>query len=290
MKKIMHQPFGEDNNHLKSFVETVFSKHKDLEQNFLTSMGNTSNKGIYSLNDENGIVVLATTHHSTWHPHCVYVRLAYDLTQVDDEAIKLLIDDLKEEFAKPLFFLIDDRFKGLDELLLDRGLRFIRKTEVITFLPQKREMLNIDRKVKAISEITNEPILMTSLIELCKKIYTETHLDNPVDDFSLAKWESIIMEDLNEENSYVVIGGNKVIAFSLMHQGEENHWELGWIGVENRSEIYLLDLLITMQLRDATNLGVVEIEKEVDSTCPYSQHIVESLTYNISETLYAFIS
>ena len=161
---------------------------------------------------------------------------------------------------------------------------------MITFLPQKREIIAIDRKVKAISEITNEPILMTSLIELCKTIYTETHLDNPVGDFSLVNWESVIMQDLNEENSYVVINENRVIAFSLMHQGEGNHWELGWIGVEKRSEMTLLDLLLTMQLRDATNLGVVEIEKEVDSTCPYSQHIVESLSYNISETLYAFIT
>lgn len=290
MKIIMHKKFGEDSNHLKSFVERFFSKHKDLEQNFLSSMGSTSNKGIYSLNDENDIVAVATTHHSPWHPHCVYVRLAYDLNRIDEGALKLLIDNLKDEFDKPLFFLIDNRFKGLEGVLLYKGLRFIRKTEVITFLPQKREIIAIDRKVKAISEITNEPILMTSLIELCKTIYTETHLDNPVGDFSLANWESIIMEDLNEENSYVVINENKIIAFSLMHQVEENHWELGLIGVEKRSEMTLLDSLITMQLRDATNLGVVEIEKEIDSTCPYSQHIVESLNYNISETLYAFIT
>ena len=95
-----------------------------------------------------------------------------------------MIDDLKEQFEKPLFFLIDNRFESLDEVLLNKGLRFIRKTEVITIKPQKREMLTMDRKVKTISEITNEPILMTSLFELCKRIYTETHLDNPVGDFS----------------------------------------------------------------------------------------------------------
>ena len=92
----------------------------------------------------------------------------------------------------------------------------------------------MDRKVKAISEITNDPILMTSLFELCKRIYTETHLDNPVGNFSLASWEGIIMEDLNVENSYVVINDNKVIAFSFMYPVDEDNWELGWIGAQNR--------------------------------------------------------
>ena len=45
-----------------------------------------------------------------------------------------------------------------------------------------------------------------------------------------------------------------------------------------------------MQLQDAVKLGIIAIEKEVDSTCPYSLHIVESLSYDVSETLYAFIS
>ena len=48
------------------------------------------------------------------------------------------------------------------------------------------------------------------------------------------------MEDLNEENSYVVINENKVIAFSFMYPVDEHNWELGWIGVENRSEMNLL--------------------------------------------------
>ena len=131
--------------------------------------------------------------------------------------------------------MIDNRFESLDEVLLNKGLRFIRKTEVIMIKPQKREMLTMDRKVKAISEITNDPILMTSLFELCKRIYTETHSDNPVGDFPLASWESIIMEDLNVENSYVVINDNKVIAFSFMYPVDEHNWELGWIGVQDRS-------------------------------------------------------
>ena len=151
-------------------------------------------------------------------------------------------------------------------------------------------MLANDRKVTAISEITNDPILMTSLFELGKRIYSETHSDNPVGNFPLASWENIIMEDLNVENSYVVINDNKVIAFSFMYPADKDNWELGWIGVENLAELNLLDEIITLQIQDASKLGIITIEKEVDSTCPYSLHIVESLSYDVSETLYAYIS
>lgn len=285
-----YKQFGDSDNRLKPFVGKVFSNDKDLEQSFLASMGSNMNKGIYVCSDENGFIVAAITHQSSWHPHCVYVRLAYDLNRINKDALSQLVGDLKGAFEQPLFFLIDNRFSGLDHALLDEGLRLIRKTEVVTFRPQKREIIAVDQQVMAISAIANEPILMTSLFELCKTIYTETHADNPVRDFPLASWERIIMEDLNDENSYVVVDDNKVIAFSLMHQVEEDKWELGWVGVEKRSELNLLDQLISMQLHNATKLGIMEIEKEVDSTCPYSLHIAKSLSYDISETLYAFIS
>ena len=285
-----HKQFGESSERIQEFVEKVFLNKQDLKQSFLASLDSRLNKGIYSCIDNNGVIVVATTHQSPWHPHCIYVRLAFDLNRIDKDALKQLIGYLKIIFDQPLLFLIDYRFKSLDHVLLDKGLQLFRKTEVITFHPQKRAMTTADYGVNAVSEIANERILMHSLFELCKTIYTETHIDNPVGDFPLANWESIIMEDLIKEFSYVVIEENKVIAFSLMYQVEEGKWELGWIGVENLSEIILLDHLITMQLDDATKLGVVAIEKEVDSTCPYSLHIAESLSYEISETLYAFIS
>lgn len=279
-----------DSIHLKAFVAKTFSEHKDLERNFISCIDNKMNKGIYSIDNEDGLVVLATTFQSTWHPYCIYVRLAYDFSRVNVDALQSMIDGLKEQFDKPLFFLIDNRFESLDEVLLSRGFRSIRKTDVISIKSQQSEMVTIERKGIAISEIITNPILMTSLFELCRRIYSETHLDNPVGDIVLSSWESVIMEDLNAKYSYVVINENKVIAYSLIYEVDEQNWELGWIGVENPSEMNLLDGIITLQIQDASKLGIITIEKEVDSTCPYSLHIAASLTFDVSETLYAFIS
>ena len=135
----------------------------------------------------------------------------------------------------------------------------------------------------------NEPELMSSLVELSKSIYEETHLANPVAELPFSSWQNAIMDDLIGDSSYVVKDGNRVTAFSFMYHGEEFSWELGWIGVESGSDLLQLDSLLARQLRDAIDQRILRIEKEVDSTCPYSLHIAKSLSYDVSETLYAFI-
>ena len=286
----IHKRFKEDNDYLMSFIEKVFTEHQDLKQKTLMSMESKMNKGIFSLGNENGPELVATVHTSTWHPHCMYVCLAYDFNRFDKNALQLMIELLKTEFEKPLFFLIDDRFHGLDKLLLDNGFHFIRKTEIINIHPQKSEIADLDREIRTVSQIKHDRNLMDSLVELCKSIYTETHLDNPVADLPISSWENMILNDLIEQNSYILLSENSVIAFSFMHQGdEEDGWELGWIGVEDSSELTLLASLLNRQLRDAVECGIVTIEKEVDTTCPYSLHIAKSLSHNVLEAWYAFI-
>lgn len=271
------------------FVEKVLGENEDLTRNFYASMKSRLNEGIYSVESVNGMVVVASTHCSTWHPHCVYVRLAFDFNCVDERAIQFMIEFLKEEVEKPLFFLIDDRFSHLEELLLQKDFRLIRKT--INIKPESyfAEIDVSGKEVKTVAQILNNSALLSSLIEICKKTYTDTHVDNPVADLPNSSWENVILDDLIDSSSYVVVNGNSVIAFSLMYEGEESCWELGWIGVVNGEEMALLDFVLNKQLRDANEQKIEYIEKEVDSTCPYSLHVVKSLLYEVSETLYAYV-
>lgn len=286
----IHKWLKKDSDYLMSFVEKVFTDHQDLKRKTLMSIKSEMNKGIFSIGNKNEPVLVATVHTSNWHPHCIYVCLAYDFNRTNKSALWLMIDFLKNEFEKPLLFLIDDRFYGLDKLLLDNGFQFIRKTEVINIHPKKSEIAPLDRGVRKVSQIKHDRILMDSLVELCKSLYTKTHLDNPVADLPSSNWKDIILDDLIEENSYIVFNENSVIAFSFVHLGDKKDgWELGWIGVKDSSDLTLLDLLLNRQLQDAVDLGVVGIEKEVDSTCPYSLHIAKSLSYNVLETWHAFI-
>ncbi|MBE1554196.1 DUF2087 domain-containing protein [Sporosarcina limicola] len=276
---------------VKLFVENVFVENIDLKQDFYASMQSRMNDGVYFFENENGITIAISTHSSTWHPHCVYVRLAYDFKCFDERAICFILDFLKDEFKKPLFFLIDDRSSRLSELLKKRNFQLIRKTEIVNIEPEKCCLENdaSQKEIETVSQIVNDPALLSSLIELCKKTYTETHVDNPVANLPNSSWEDVIMADLLNENSYVVLNGKRVIAFSLMYKGIEGCWELGWLGVDDGTDIYLLDLILKQQLHDANEHNVSFIEKEVDSTCPYSLHVVQLLSYEVSETCYAYI-
>ncbi|KAA0964945.1 hypothetical protein FQ087_01060 [Sporosarcina sp. ANT_H38] len=273
------------------FVEKVFGENEDLIRNFFASMRSDMNEGIYSVENVNRMVVAASMHCNIWHPYCVYVRLAFDFNCVDERAIQFMIEFLKDEVEKPLFFLIDNRFRGLGELLTRKDFRLIRKTEVININP--KSFLSVkddsDQEIITVGQILNDTVLLSSLIKICKKIYTETHVDNPVADLSSLSWKNVILDDLIDSSSYVVVNENNVIAFSLMYEGEENSWELGWVGVENSDEMTLLNLVLNKQLRDANEQNIKYIEKEVDSTCPYSLHIAKSLSYDVSETWYAYV-
>ena len=50
-----------------------------------------------------------------------------------------------------------------------------------------------------------------------------------------------------------------------------------------------LDKLLHRQIEDAVKHNISFIEKEVDSTCPYSLHICKSVAYEVSETLNAYM-
>lgn len=285
----IHQYTNQNFVHLEEFAQTVFRRHINLFQDVLASLHSPNNKGIYAIENEKGPVVVATTHQSVWHPYCIYVRIAYRLCDVPSDALQKMVKHLKRQYELSLFVLIDDRFEGIEEVLQSSGLRCIRKTEIIEIKPREAKVL-MNKNVTAISDILHDSNLMMSLIELCKTTYTKTHLANPVGHFPLISWEDIVMEELSTKYSYVVIKNQQVIAFSLMYEGEGATWELGWVGVDEYSSMTLVDRLITKQLYDASRNGIVSIEKEVDSTCPYSLHIANSIAHDVSKTFFAYKS
>ena len=132
-----------------------------------------------------------------------------------------------------------------------------------------------DEQILSIRQIRNNEARMDSFVQLCKKTYTETHIDNPVANLPIESWRHAAMDGLMEEHSYVMVNGLEITAFSLLYESDEKSWELGWIGVDDLSRISDLDKLIHKQLEDAVKHNISFIEKEVDSTCPYSLHICE---------------
>ncbi|WOV86309.1 hypothetical protein QWT69_10190 [Sporosarcina oncorhynchi] len=271
------------------FIEDVFKKHTDLHGAIIASANSNHNKGIFEFLDGNSSPVYASAHKSGWHPHCVYIRLAYDLASPDLKLLQAAAEFLSKEFSKPLFFLLDDRFSSLRDVLKKQQFKMIRKTEVVHIRPNKHEK-EIMNSLTTIAQISEDIDLMDSLVELFRRTYTETHMSNPVGDHSLESWREIAFDELLESHSYVVLKEKEVIAFSLMYEGDNNSWELGWTGVDGQENLPLLDVLLAQQLNDARQQGISYIEKEVDSTCPYSLQICKSVEYEVAETFFAYMN
>ena len=77
-----------------------------MKQGMHRSISSKLHKDIYVINNEKEILVVASTHKSSWHPHCIYVQLAYNLESTDVQALQLMISELKSKYDQPLFFLI----------------------------------------------------------------------------------------------------------------------------------------------------------------------------------------
>ncbi|MFC5602264.1 hypothetical protein [Sporosarcina koreensis] len=277
-------------NNLSIFINKVFSENNDLVARMNSSISAKLHNDIYSVRKNDEILAIASTHQSTWHPNCIYVQLAYDLDGVDEQALQTLITVLENKYEQPLFFLLDERFYLFKEILSQNQFRIIRKTEIIHIeLPPSKGETVQDERIFSIREIRTNEAIMDSFVQLCEKTYTETHTDNPVADLPIESWRHAAMDGLLEEHSYVVVNGFEVIAFSLMYESDKNSWELGWVGVDETSRINDLNKLIRKQLEDAVKQGVSFIEKEVDSTCPYSLHICKFAKYDVAETLYAYM-
>ena len=275
---------------LNTFIDKVFWENSDLKHGMHRSISSELHKDIYVSNNGKEILVVASTHKSSWHPHCIYVQLAYNLESTDVQALQLMIFELKSKYDQPLFFLLDDRFSTMKDLLCRNQFKMIRKTEIIHITPKEANgNITQDERILSIKQIRNNEARMDSLVRLCKKTYTETHIDNPVANLPNESWRQAAMDGLMEEYSYALVEGSEITAFSLLYESDESSWELGWIGVDDYSRITDLDKLLHRQIEDAVKHNISFIEKEVDSTCPYSLHICKSVAYEVSETLNAYM-
>ncbi|MGN7388133.1 hypothetical protein [Sporosarcina sp. SAFN-015] len=275
---------------LSNFIDKVFWENRDLKERFHSSISAKLHKDIFTVQIAAQKLAAASTHKSSWHPNCIYVQLAYNLDGVDEQVLQSLITELENKYEQPLFFLLDDRFYQVKDILTRNQFRMIRKTEIIHIGPilPKGESVQ-DERILSISEIRTNEAIMNSFIQLCKKTYTETHTDNPVANLPIESWRHAAMDGLLEEHSYVLVDGIEINAFSLMYETDKKSWELGWLGVDDLSQISDLDKLIYKQLEDAKIHNISFIEKEVDSTCPFSLQIYNFAEYEVAETLYAYM-
>lgn len=120
-------------------------------------------------------------------------------------------------------FKIDGRFTQLNSVLIESNYKMVRQTDICSIdvrtVHVEGKML-LDN-VLTLHDLWEIPHLHDQFISLCKDVYTNTHLDNPVADLPIIAWTNMIMANVLEEISLVLVVENEVRAFSLMYEGDK---------------------------------------------------------------------
>ena len=273
------------------FIDSVFSDHTDLQSDIKRTLTSHLNRGIFSLQTTGEIQVVACAYESTWHPMCTYMQVAYDFTSNNKAALHELLAYLQTHVKRPLMFKIDGRFPQLSDVLIESNYTMIRQTNICSIDVQTVhvEEKMLPNNVLTLQDLRKIPDLHDQFISLCKDVYKNTHLDNPVADLSITAWTNMIMANVLEEISTVLVVENEVRAFSLMYEGDtQESWELGWNGVTSEEAPLILKNMLEHQVGIGQRRGIHIIEKENDSTDPFSQFVLKEIPHQVINTLYSY--
>jgi hypothetical protein len=104
-------------------------------------------------------------------------------------------------------FKIDGRFTQLSSVLIESNYKMIRQTDICSI---DVNTVHVEGKilpdnVLILHDLRKIPHLHDQFISLCQDVYTNTHLDNPVADLPISEWTNMIMADVLEEISSVLV-------------------------------------------------------------------------------------
>lgn len=154
------------------------------------------------------------------------------------------------------------------QLLKQFEFKLFRKTYMETYeissLLKQLEQEQSTQTLIPLLEILNEPTLEQTLFKLLKYNYEQTHLDNPAKDVPWQTWKGILLDDTPDFNlSFVSVEENNILAYIFLHPISPDHYEIGWVGMNNPTN--LLPIL-KQQLIQLQRQGVKTVEFEIDTT------------------------
>lgn len=268
-----------------------------VEHDFFNILSSPYLKCAYSAISHKKIVGAIFAWHSTFHPHCTYLKmLIHPHFKFERIAKKmLLIIDRQPDLIQPLQTLVEEDAVAYCDFFESNGFVEIRKTFLPLIPVQHQSVLessDLEYTVKSLGEIHTDKYFIEKLTDLVKFNYEETHLDNPVAEIALDKWKQLIFaDDLIMDGSLLYIDETtqKILAYSFLHESEEDdRLELGWCGSERNQHIQLISELLSAQKNYAQKQGYHFIVGECDTTSPFAMEVFRSIGTPKCKTLITY--
>lgn len=279
---------AEDEEKLKNLIGRT-----DKDSSVLPITRRTNCIASYAAYENREMVGFIVAWKSKMHPFCTYFRC---LTSSNHEALnKRLLEYVESELSEsdyPLQATLDASSNLIDyyhnQFILVR--KTYLPTVILSEIPYHNSLVE-HPKIVSIETIKDNSRIIKKLTSLVKRIYKETHQVNPVAEFNLQFWESMIFaEDLIEEGSFLYLGdNNEILAYSLLHKTERSDTvELGWKGSNSISNLSKIILLVELQLDYAVQKGFHLMEGEFDDTDAYALAVLNHFSLSRDTVLHTF--
>lgn len=198
------------------------------------------------------------------HPTAKYINIIS--TDHNPPLMERLLENI-EPHDKVIFSCWEDEKIKL-HFIKEYSFKLFRKTYMERFpvhsLLNKLQTIDDNFKILSLQQVLENPLLEKDLFQLLKHNYEQTHLHNVVKDVSWENWREMLLNDMPDLNlSYVVVENDRAGAYIFVHQIDNVHYEIGWVG--KRSPINLHGILKKQLIQLAAN-GVKTVEFEIDTT------------------------
>ena len=206
-----------------------------------------------------------------FHPTEKYIRL-YSLEPIA-ELLERLVENINPH-NKIVLSCWEGEVERI-ELVEEYGFTLFRKTYMenfqINYLLAKLQHVQTQQVLKSLHEIISDPVLEEAFFTFLKNNYEQTHLHNEVQDYSWQQWKVQLLADQPDlELSYVLVQNENIEAYIMLHPGEAQHYEIGWVG--QRKTNYLQGIL-KQQLLKLQARGIETVACEVDTTDDYAMQL-----------------
>lgn len=258
-----------DRMKMVSFLKLCFEK-----ESFLNILNSPNLKAAYAAYCGEELQGMIFAWVSKFHPHCTYIRLLcnplYPEKKIPEKLFAVLIDKIDS----PLQTSVWETAVGLRSFYENKGFIEIRRTymPVISVKTINSYITANDEQfvVKSMEELVKNHLLKNKLVNLVKRNYEQTHLDNPVAEMEDDSWgEMITADDVILNGSLIGMDSaeKNILAYSFLHTSHEKDTaELGWAGVHSAEANPLLRSLVFQQIKYAEKHNVQFIKGEFDTT------------------------
>ena len=265
---------------------------------FLRGMHKKNNICTYEAYENEILVGLITAWKSEFHPYCTYFALVTK-PHIGFEIESALIEALYNFKAIELplqtsiwesSYRLKTFYEKVDFLEVRRTYMPLLRISKIDLHEVFPDFNSQDICIQDLNSIGNHEELKLKLINLVRENYEKAHIVNPVGVHSFQKWEELIFhEDTILSGSFIILKDNEIQAYSLLHHSNTpNHFEFGWRGTKENTDVRLMLILTAFQINFAYENGVKYMEAEVDTTDYFSIEMLKFFPFSPAPSLITF--